>query len=313
MRKSFLVLIILGLLFSALSPVLAQTELYKVVIKNVESESYSDGSYIYVEGAIYKVTRIYEFNDDGSQVDTEFDMGEITVGPMGAIFETSVKGGYKFEQVIRAPGYLLVNESFVIEFPQMENGVIAEDQEVEILQKAIRVIGTVSLLKLDDKDQALSGAVFELWQTVAPGQDVTLPRKIGDKYTSDAQGEIIVENLPEGEYEFREIEAPNGFKLSDQVLKFKIEPNGETPVLIELSFINVADLKPIETPTITPTPGPTKTPMPPTVTPQPTKPPIKPPDAGTSTEYILLGIGGALTLAFIVLLIVEKKKVKKKD
>ncbi len=84
------------------------------------------------------------------------------------------------------------------------------------MHKAIPVIGDVELLKVDPSGKTLAGAIFELWQLTAPGQDVTLPRKIGDTYVSDPNGLIRITNLPEGSYEFREIQPPAGLNRSQR-------------------------------------------------------------------------------------------------
>ncbi len=111
---------ICSLLVFLLSPVsaFAQPTEYTVIITNVSLPDYEDGNIVYILGAIYQVTRVYELNEDGSQTPVEVDLGQIVVGPTGARFTTSIKGGYLFEQIKRAPGYLLVTEPILVEFPR---------------------------------------------------------------------------------------------------------------------------------------------------------------------------------------------------
>ena len=268
-KKLLLICCLLAFLFSPASA-FAQTTEYTVIITNVSWPDYQDGYIVYILGAVYQVTRIYEINDDGSQTPVNVDLGQIVVGPTGARFTTSIKGGYLFQQVKRAPGYLLIDEPFVIEFPQMLGGVVSPDQTVEIMQKAIPVIGDVELLKVDPNGRSLAGAIFELWQITAPGQDVTLPRQIGDRYITDANGYIRVKNLPEGRFEFREIQPPPGFAPNPTPLEFTIDPDFGLPIRIELRFENC----PLSvTPTTTTTPGPTQQPTTTPGTQQPTTTP----------------------------------------
>ncbi len=294
-----ILLIICCLLVFLLNPVstFAQATEYTVIITNVSWPDYLDGNIVYILGAVYQVTRIYELNEDGSQTPVDVDLGQIVVGPTGARFTTTIKGGYHFEQVKRAPGYLLIDEPFVIEFPQMAGGVVSPDQTVEVMQKAIPVIGDVELLKVDPNGRSLAGAIFELWQLTAPGQDLPLPRQIGDTYITDANGYIRVENLPEGRYEFREIQPPPGFEPNPVPLEFTIDPDLGLPVIIELRFENCP--LPTATPTPTATPSPTQ---------QPTKPPVDPPNTGETTEYIMLGIGVVLLIIFFVITLRERKQ-----
>ena len=300
-------LIISCLIVFLLSPVsaLAQSTEYSVIITNVSLPDYQDGNIVYILGAVYQVTRVYELNDDGSQTPVEVDLGQIVVGPTGARFITSIKGGYLFQQVKRAPGYLLVEDPIQVEFPQMAGGVVSPDQTVEIMHKAIPVIGNVELLKVDPDGRSLSGAIFELWQLTAPGQDVALPRKIGDRYITDANGYIRVENLPEGRYEFREIQPPPGFEPINTPVEFTIDPDLGLPVRIELRVENCPLPTATPTPTSTPTATPTATPSP---TRLPTKPPFDPPNTGETTEYIMLGIGVILLLIFFVITLRERKQ-----
>lgn len=311
-------LIICCLIVFLLSPVsaFAQKAEYTVIITNVSWPDYQDGNIVYILGAVYQVTRVFELNDDGSQKPVNVDLGQIVVGPDGARFSTDVKGGYRFEQVKRAPGYLLVEEPIQIEFPQMANGVVAPDQTVEIMHKAIPVIGDVELLKVDPNGVTLAGAIFELWQLTAPGQDVTLPRKIGETYISGPDGYIRVKNLPEGRYEFREIQPPAGYEPITTPLEFSIDPDLGLPVRIELRFENKP--LPTATPTLTPTAQPTTTPtVSPTAlptsqptkppTPHPSKPPIDPPNTGTPAEYIMFGVGVVLLGIFLVITLRERK------
>lgn len=298
MKKKLL--IICCLMAFLMSPVsaLAQSPEYTVIITNVSWPDYQDGNIVYILGAVYQVTRIYELNEDGSQTSVNVDLGQIVVGPTGARFTTSIKGGYLFEQVKRAPGYLLVDEAIQVEFPQMAGGVVSPEQTVEVMHKAIPVIGDVELLKVAPNGKSLAGAIFELWQITAPGQDLTLPRKIGETYVSDAAGYIRVENLPEGRYEFREIQPPPGYKPITSPLEFNIDPDQGLPVRIELRLEN----SPLPTATPTPTRQPTKPP-----TPTPNKPPVNPPNTGEPTEYIMLGVGVLLLGIFFVITWRERK------
>lgn len=302
-KRLLLICCLLAFLLSPLSA-FAQTTEYAVIITNVSWPDYQDGNIVYILGAVYQVTRIFELNEDGSQTPVNVDLGKIVVGTEGARFTTNIKGGYLFQQVKRAPGYLLIEEPIQVEFPQMAGGVVTPDQTVEIMHKAIPVIGDVELLKVDPNGKSLAGAIFELWQLTAPGQEVALPRKIGDTYITDANGYIRVENLPEGHYEFREIQAPPGYKPIATAVEFSIDPDLGLPVRIELRVENSP--LPTATPTPTATPKPTQQPTKPP-TPQPTKPPVDPPNTGDPTEYIMLGIGILLLALFFIITLRERK------
>jgi LPXTG-motif cell wall-anchored protein len=116
-------------------------------------------------------------------------------------------------------GYVLSEE---------QTAVVALDKvtELQIENKLIR--GNVKLIKTDkDTDKTLAGAEFELYDP-----DGNL---IGT-YTTDENGELLIENLPYGfGYKLIETKAPNGYKLGKVELTFDITENGVT---VELTAEN---------------------------------------------------------------------------
>ena len=82
--------------------------------------------------------------------------------------------------------------------------------------------GGVKLFKRDPDGNPLSGAKYALWRV---GTDGTRTRYPGENsvFTSDAEGKLIVSDLPEGKYEFVEIEAPEGYAADSKPLEFTVE------------------------------------------------------------------------------------------
>ena len=186
-----------------------------------------------ITGAEYQVLRISTLNEDGSvtPLDPPVSLGNFTVeadygtGVQNG-FQTSTKGQYQVVPIKRAPGYLL-GQPFTVEFPRMKceydanndpiNCVVAPDNEqvLNVYPKIARLLGSVELLKWTTGVPAnipLPGAVFKLWQDTEipslPGK--TYPFDMGD-FTTDVDGKILVENLPEGTYRFCEITLPDGY------------------------------------------------------------------------------------------------------
>lgn len=75
----------------------------------------------------------------------------------------------------------------------------------------------ITAIKVDENEQALSGAVFGLYKAdgTTPIPSVTDSDK---QYTatSDENGQIVFENLPHGTYVVKEITAPDGYKPSSE-------------------------------------------------------------------------------------------------
>lgn len=75
--------------------------------------------------------------------------------------------------------------------------------------------GKLTLLKEDaDSHTLLAGAKFELTNTTS-GKTMTA--------TSDAEGKIAFDNLLDGKYVLKEVQAPDGYELSDKQYQFTIQ------------------------------------------------------------------------------------------
>ncbi|POE39159.1 membrane protein [Lacticaseibacillus paracasei] len=91
--------------------------------------------------------------------------------------------------------------------------------------------GSVVLNKTDgDTGKALSGAVFDLYK-----KDGT---KIASDLTTDAKGQIQVNDLKPGDYYFVETAAPAGYKLSNDKISFtiKLQLSNESAVVVAKNF-----------------------------------------------------------------------------
>lgn len=90
--------------------------------------------------------------------------------------------------------------------------------------------GVVLVRKTSQNGERLKGAVFELYQKTPDG-DVSVPL-IKNSYNekgsqkeflvTDEIGEITIKNLPDGEYYFREIKAPDGYEIINVNTPFKV-------------------------------------------------------------------------------------------
>lgn len=92
---------------------------------------------------------------------------------------------------------------------------------------------TTILKKLSTDGKALPKAVFELYRKTLGG-DVRVPldkNSYDENGKSDVllvtneKGEIVIKNLPEGEYYFKEIKAPDGYEIVNKVTNFNVTGN----------------------------------------------------------------------------------------
>lgn len=102
----------------------------------------------------------------------------------------------------------------------------------------------VKLLKISEENKPLAGAVFELYQKLSDdpkdeNREKRVPLtenrydpegSIEERLTTDAKGEILIENLPAGKYIFREVQAPAGYKVINRDTVFELAV-GESKVV----------------------------------------------------------------------------------
>ena len=90
--------------------------------------------------------------------------------------------------------------------------------------------GNVELLKLSKDRKALPGAVFRLYKIV-DGKEIPIESSMNFyDFVTDSQGKIYVNNLEPGEYMFKEIEPPVGYKIKKEKTYFYVSSSKTTYV-----------------------------------------------------------------------------------
>jgi hypothetical protein len=153
-----------------------------------------------------------------------------------AIF-TNVKWGSYYVREITVPrGYDIDPVEYPVEITRwnVESHIFVDSVDP-------RALGKVKLVKVSEADESikLAGAIFSLY------------RSNGSLYaaglTTNAQGEIIVTGLPWGSYYFQETQAPSGYGLNSDKIRFSV--NNVTSVAEQV--IQVTDPLPTYDLTIT--------------------------------------------------------------
>lgn len=147
--------------------------------------------------------------------DTE--LCRLSTGENGAAVSDSLfYGDYYLKELSTVDGYELLDAP--IPFSIMEDAVI----EIPVTNPLI--MGGVTVYKISaDKDEdgndiPLSGAVFGLYN--GAGQKLA-------ELTSGEDGRVVHEGLPKGDYYLKELAAPEGFTITDKLLPFSIETQGQ--------------------------------------------------------------------------------------
>ncbi|WP_257151147.1 MSCRAMM family protein, partial [Bacillus toyonensis] len=125
-------------------------------------------------------------------------------------FENVVPGKYTLEEMKAPEGYKALEVT--VEVNIVANEVVKQ----EVLNEKVKekITGQVEITKVDanDTNKILAGAVFEI---LKDGTKI-------DKLTTDKNGKAISKKLEPGDYILKEVQAPEGYTLSNKEVKFTI-------------------------------------------------------------------------------------------
>ncbi|MEY6552143.1 SpaA isopeptide-forming pilin-related protein [Bacillus cereus] len=142
-------------------------------------------------------------------------------------FESLVPGKYTLEETKAPEGYRALEVT--VEVNVVANEVVKQEVMNEKVKEEIT--GQLEITKVDanNTNKILAGAVFEIWK------DET---KI-DTLTTNKSGKAISQKLEPGDYILKEIQAPEGYTLSDKEMKFTI--SNEKIEFVKLQITNKKD------------------------------------------------------------------------
>lgn len=132
-----------------------------------------------------------------------------------AVSDTLYYGDYELRELSTVEGYELIDTP--IPFSITEQDVV-----LEIAVSNPLILGSITITKTDTEENQLAGAVFGLYNS--GGQ------KLAELITSE-DGTATHTGLPQGSYFFKELAAPEGFVLTDEIIPFAIETQGQTVAL----------------------------------------------------------------------------------
>ncbi|WP_379945970.1 SpaA isopeptide-forming pilin-related protein [Enterococcus devriesei] len=139
-------------------------------------------------------------------------------------------GNYKLEEVFAPAGYIVNKTPIEFTIAASTEGqpavVIANDN-------FINYQGSAKLIKQNKAGTPLKGAEFEVLDEDG--------ERVGDPIKSNDNGEVLAENLAPGDYEFKELTAPEGYLLNTTTVPFTIaasSEDGKQDIIISDPFVN---------------------------------------------------------------------------
>ena len=156
---------------------------------------------------------------------------DITSDENGVVTVTDLApGDYQFIETQAPTGYLLNTEPLPFTIATEATG---KPETVVVTTDFINYQGQAELLKVNEKNQPLTGAEFKLVDAAG--------KVVKEQLLSDEQGKVFVEDLAPGDYQFIETKAPTGYLLNTEPLPFTIatEAAGKPEIVVATTaFIN---------------------------------------------------------------------------
>ncbi|AHZ14741.1 SpaA isopeptide-forming pilin-related protein [Bacillus velezensis] len=175
------------------------------------SKTGSDGTSL--SGADFQL-----WSKDGKQLlrtGTTDDAGKLTFG--------NIRYGTYVLKEIKAPDGYTISDAYV-------NGVsVAIDGKSSATGAFYKVINQknkVTLIKKDENNKPLAGAVFKLEKKSSDGTYTLIKNNI----ESDKNGKVEINGLPAGYYRLMETKAPSGFIVNTKAIHFSIAKNEKNQV-----------------------------------------------------------------------------------
>ena len=145
-------------------------------------------------------------------------------------FTNLTRGLYIVKEISPAPGYVLstqqCNVRILDENKIIIDGVLYEGENatasisIKIVNEPIKIIGT----KLDSNREPLAGAVIGLFAYTQTEYTKENALQIS---TSDSDGSFLFSTLPRGIYRIKELSAPNGYEINNNVYILIVTNDGK--------------------------------------------------------------------------------------
>ncbi len=179
-------------------------------------------NYEYIVVGIYTGQDILGLPKDSLvAVDNPDSEGVVTVADLPA-------GSYYVKEISTADGYLLSSEEFELTLnPDPE----AREDKIEQLERPLfnaKARKNFTIVKRDKvTDRPLTGVEFQLYRVTKTGEKILIEDDQGQArvFTTDEQGQIIIENLAYGNYYLEELKAPLGYILEKTGSSFAVAKN----------------------------------------------------------------------------------------
>ncbi len=178
---------------------------------------------------------------DGSVIPENGMIAEVSLGEdMTAKFDAQLPfGRYYVQEIATDEHYMLNGEKYLVNFEYMGQEMTTVNIDCGTFENHLKR-GNANGYKVNEDDEPLANALFGLF---AVGTETFTADTAIKTAVSDETGYFEFTEIPYGEYVICEIQAPDGYILSDEKFPVTVSENGETitirtenkPITVEIS------------------------------------------------------------------------------
>ncbi len=178
---------------------------------------------------------------DGTSIPADGMIAEVSLGEdMTAKFDAQLPfGRYYVQEIATDEHYMLNGEKYLVNFEYMGQEMTTVNIDCGTFENHLKR-GNTNGYKVNEDDEPLANALFGLF---AVGTETFTADTAIKTAVSDETGYFEFTEIPYGEYVICEIQAPDGYILSDEKFPVTVSENGETitirtenkPITVEIS------------------------------------------------------------------------------
>ncbi len=157
---------------------------------------------------------------DGTAIPENGFLAEVSLGKdmTATIAEQIPFGRYYVQEIATDEHYVLNGEKYLVNFEYMGQEMTTVQIDCGMFENTLKR-GAVEGIKVNEHGDPLPGALFGLFKT---GEEEFTEKTAILTDVSDENGQFSFIEIPYGEYVIREIKAPGGYVLSDEIFPVKI-------------------------------------------------------------------------------------------
>ncbi|ADL52410.1 SpaA isopeptide-forming pilin-related protein [Clostridium cellulovorans] len=163
-----------------------------------------------VEFTLYDATDLNFLNP--LMVSVSGDNGIVT-------FNDVLYGNYTIKETKTITGYTLYTQTISVRI--VEDGKTVKPNPDTIVD--IKIKGTIAINKIDNDGNAVEGAEFAIYDATDTKYENPLMTAV-----SDTNGKLVFKDLVYGNYVAKEIKAPSGYQISEDILEILVKDDGAT-------------------------------------------------------------------------------------